>query len=154
MVCCFSSFLFFPLYNGLFKKKKNGGCGWGHTFFGKTSEISRYVTLLLAIPDKTRLHSWNFCNVKFQNQKPRPLEFPIFFLITPGNSTSFLTNLWRFCILFLRYPEKFHILNSLLCLFSSWNSPLSEKVHRTNSKHFSPLVTKVKFLKWKAKIAL
>ena len=132
--------------------KKSGGCGWGHTFFGKTSEISRYVTLPLAIPDKTRLHSWNFCNVKFQNQKPRPLELPIFFLITRGNSTSFLTNLWRFCILFLRYPQKFRILNSLPCLFSFWNSPMSEKVHRTNSKHFSPLVTKFKFLKWKAKI--
>ena len=38
------------------KKKKN----WGHTsFFGKTAKISRYVTLPLAIPDKTRLDSWN-----------------------------------------------------------------------------------------------
>ena len=38
------------------KKKKN----WGHTsFFGKTAKISRYVTLPLAIPDKTRLDYWN-----------------------------------------------------------------------------------------------
>ena len=43
------------------KKKKN----WKHiSVFGKTPEISRYVTLSLAIPDKTRLHSGNFCNVK------------------------------------------------------------------------------------------
>ena len=36
------------------KRKKN----WKHiSVFGKTPEISRYVTLSLAIPDKTRLHS-------------------------------------------------------------------------------------------------
>ena len=51
--------LFFLLYNGLFQKKKNEGCGWRYTyFFGKPPEIYKYVTLPLAIPDKTRLHSW------------------------------------------------------------------------------------------------
>ena len=55
---------------------------------------------------------------KFQGQKPRPLEIPHdFFLVTPGNSTSFLINLWKFHMLFLWYPWKFHIFNPLPCLF-------------------------------------
>ena len=89
-------------------------------FFVKPPEISRYITLPSAIPDKTRLHSWNFCNVELcqlyplKIPEPRPLEIPIFFLITPGNSTSFLTNHWKFRLLFLRYPQKLHVLNPLL----------------------------------------
>ena len=55
-------FLFFLLYDGLFQKKKLRV--WlRHIFFGKNPEISRYVTLTLEIPDKTRLHSWNFSNI-------------------------------------------------------------------------------------------
>ena len=58
-------FLFSPLYNGLFQKKKMGDVvGDILLFFVKPPEISRYITLPSAIPDKTRLHSWNFCNVE------------------------------------------------------------------------------------------
>ena len=39
---------------------------------------------------------------KFQGQKQRPLEIPYyFFLVTLGNSTTFLINPWKFYMLFL-----------------------------------------------------
>ena len=42
VVCCFSSFLFFLIYNGLFKKKKEKWQeGLGNIRFGKTPEIPR-----------------------------------------------------------------------------------------------------------------
>ena len=120
MVCCFSSVFFLPAIQWTIPKKKKKEQGYT-SFFGKSPEISRYVTLPLAIPDKTRLYSWNFCNVKLYLL--HPLKIPErktkatgnsnFFLITPGNSTSFLTNLWKFRLLFLRYPQKFHVLNPL-----------------------------------------
>ena len=53
-------FLFFLFYNGLFQKKKRGGVAGIIFYLEKTPEISRYVTLPLEIPDKARLHSWNF----------------------------------------------------------------------------------------------
>ena len=47
-----------------------------------------------------------------QGQKERPLEIPHhFFLDTFWNFSSFLINPWKFHMLFLWYPEKFHILN-------------------------------------------
>ena len=56
---------------------------------------------------------------KFQGQKQRPLEIPhYFFLGNHGNSTSFLINPWKFHMLFLWYPLKFHILNPLVWIFS------------------------------------
>ena len=85
-------FLFFLLYNGLFQKKKLRV--WlRHIFFGKNPEISRYVTLPLEIPDKTRLHSWNFSNIvlatSLENSRTKnygrqpPLQF-VFFLEQPN----------------------------------------------------------------------
>ena len=59
-------------------------------------EFFIFFTLPLEIPDKTMLNSWIFCKIvldpwKFQGQKERPLEIPhYFFLVTLGNSTSFL----------------------------------------------------------------
>ena len=61
VVCYFSSFFILPALQWAIPKKNN----WEYTsFFGKPPEISGYVTLPLAITEKTRLHSWNFCNVK------------------------------------------------------------------------------------------
>ena len=40
----------------------------------------------------------------FRTKDQVHLKFQYFFLISPENSTFFLTNLWKFCILFLRYP--------------------------------------------------
>ena len=61
---------------------------------------------------------------KFQDQKPRPMEIlHNFFLNTPGNSTSFLIDPLNFHMLFLQYPQIFHVLNSP-CLDFFWNSPL------------------------------
>ena len=58
VVSCFCSFCIFPALQYAIPKK--GGCGWRYTsFFGKLPEISRYVTLPLAILDKARIHSWN-----------------------------------------------------------------------------------------------
>ena len=66
---------------------------------------------------------------KLQAQKPRPkTKRPgeithCFFLVTPGNSTSFLINPWKFHMLFRWYSWKLHILNPP-CLVFFWNSPL------------------------------
>ena len=61
----------------------------GHTFL---------VTLPLEIPDKMKFCPWKF--------------HTIFFLIMPGNSTSFFIDSWSFQILFFQSPWKFHVLNS------------------------------------------
>ena len=57
-----------------------------------------------------------------------PENYTLFFLLTLGNSTSFLINpSCKFQMLFLWYPRKFHILNSPPpyppCLDFFWNSP-------------------------------
>ena len=54
---------------------------------------------------------WCYSLWKFQDQKPRPMEIPHVFLITPGNS-NFLINTWNFHMPFLLYLWKFHVLNS------------------------------------------
>ena len=53
----------------------------------------------------TRGNSAKLCDTpwKFQGQKPRPMKIPHLFLITPGNSTSFLTDPGIFTS-FLQYP--------------------------------------------------
>ena len=63
---------------------------------------------------------------KFQGQKPRLVEIKHdFFLITPGNSTSFSTDLWNLRMTFLHYTWKFCITVKLisygfLCLQHGW----------------------------------
>ena len=129
-VCIIFKFPKFPFchifYNGLFQKtnKQTNSGSWGHTFLKNPPGIFHFFTLPLEIPDKTEHHPWKFCKVVFH-----PLEIPspktktpgnstwFFFLVTPGNSTSFLINLWKFHMLFLWYPWKFHIFNPLPCLF-------------------------------------
>lgn len=100
------------LYSSCFTKgyyRKKQGVWLGTNFFGKTPEICRYVTLPLEIQDKTRLHSWDFCKIvlatplKHSRTKYQDHWKFFFLLTTSGYSTSFLTNLWKSCILFLRY---------------------------------------------------
>ena len=108
--------------NGLFWKnpnRKGGGaedilfwkCLWNFLFF---------FTLSLEVPGKTKFSPCIFHKVVLdpleipQGQKQRLLEIThYFFLVTLGNSTSFLINPWKFhsMWLFLWYPWKFHILN-------------------------------------------
>ena len=78
------------------KKTKQGG-GWGHTLLKNTPVIFCVFTLLLKIPDKTKLHPWKFHKIVLH-----PLAIPHdFFLVTPGNSTLFLINPQKFHMLFL-----------------------------------------------------
>ena len=90
----FVSFLFLLL--SIPKKEKN----WGHTsFFAKPPEISRYVTLPLAFPDKKRLHSWNFCNVRLYQLHPLKIPKPktkTNFFNTARNSMSSTPSLVSF----------------------------------------------------------
>ena len=64
-------------------------------------------------------NSGNFvelCPRKFQDQKPRPMEFAHeFFYITPGNSTSHLIDTWNFHMLFLQYPWKIQVFIQPAC---------------------------------------
>ena len=65
---------------------------------------------------------------KSQGQKPWPLEIPHdFFLVTHGNSTSFLNNSSKFKMLFLWHSWKFHILNPPVWFFLKY-SLLFEKM--------------------------
>ena len=84
-----------------------------------------FLYIPLEVPDKQKQsstlgNSAKLCYIphKFQGQRPRPLEIPHeFFLLNPGNSTSFLINTRKFCILFPWYPWKFHILKPPHLLF-------------------------------------
>ena len=96
---------------GYQKKKEMGEGGGGlRTYFFHKRKFHKIV-----------LHN----TLDIQGPKPRLLfwKFHIFFLVTLGNSTLFLINLWKFHMLFLWYSWKFHILKPL-CLFFFWNSPL------------------------------
>ena len=143
----YSSFFILPALQWLFQKTKQKSKNWRNTsFFGKPPELSRYVTLPLVIPEKTRLLldisvMWSCINYtpwKFQNQKPRLQEITVFF--------SYHT--WKIYVLFGNLA--FYFFDTPRNLMSSNSSPVSF-FPGTNSKHFSRLVTKVTFLKWKAK---
>ena len=58
-------------------------------------------------------------NSKFKNKDPLEIQL-YFFLVTLGNSTLFLiiSPIRKFCMLFLWYPWKFHIMNPPVCIFS------------------------------------
>ena len=64
--------------------KKNSGCFGFVIFPWKFQRKGSF----------TRGNSAKLCDTpwKFQGQKPRPMKIPHLFLITPGNSTSFLTD--------------------------------------------------------------
>ena len=62
--------------------------------------------------------------LRFQGPKQRPLEIShYFFLVTLGNSASFLINPWKLHLLFLWYPWKFHFFNPTFWNFF-WYSPI------------------------------
>ena len=90
--------ILFPI--GLFQKSQRGV--EDIIFWKPPYEIFRSVTLPLEIPEETRFYPWKFCRIvwhpwKFQRQKPRPVEIPHdFFVNTPENSTSCLTDSWNF----------------------------------------------------------
>ena len=64
---------------------------WRYTFLKKGPDISKFVTLLLEIPEKTSFHPWQIVW--------EPVEVPYdFYMNAPENSTSFLTDPWNFCI--------------------------------------------------------
>ena len=107
----------------------------------KPPGIFHFFTLTLKIPDKTKLSSWIFHNIvldPLEVSRPK-IKTPViphyFFLVTLGNSTSFLINPWKFHMLFLWYHWKFHILNPARLpsppsvSFFFWNSPLA--IHET-----------------------
>ena len=108
---------------GLFQKKKQGEL---RIYFSENHPgISFFFfTLLLRIPDKTKLNPLMFHKILLD-----PLEIPrpkaktweilnYFFLVTLGNSTSFLIKPWKFHMLFLWYSWKFHIMGPPICTFS------------------------------------
>ena len=94
--------------------------------FWKTPGIFHFFTLPLEIPDKTQLKPWIFRKIVLDLlEVPRPktktpgLEIlHYFFLITLGNSTSFLINPCKFHMLFLWHPWKFQILKLPVWIFS------------------------------------
>ena len=98
-------------------------------YFLKTSLEFSFFTLPLEIPDKTKLNPWIFHKIvldplRFQGPKQRPLEIShYFFLVTLGNSASFLINPWKLHLLFLWYPWKFHFFNPTFWNFF-WYSPI------------------------------
>ena len=102
------------------KSKQEGEWGWGYTVLKISMEFLIFFTLSLEVPGKTKFNPCISYKVVLdpleipQGQKQRPLEIShYFFLVTLGNSTSFLINSWKFhsMWLFLWYPWKFHILN-------------------------------------------
>ena len=114
---------------------RGGGGSCGYTFLKKTLES--FIFLLYPWKFHTKQsstpgYSTKLCQIpwNFQGQKQIPLEIPhYFFLVTLGNSTSFLINPWKFHMLFLGYHWEFHILNSPppLGLDFLWNSPILKK---------------------------
>ena len=70
------------------------------TYFSeKIHGIFRFVTLLLEILEKRKLHLWKLSKIalqhlEFQDQKPRPTEIPQFFWLGE-NSTLFLLDPWN-----------------------------------------------------------
>ena len=101
------------------KSKQEGGWGWGYTVLKMPVEFFIFF-LSLEVPGKTKFSPCIFHKVVLdpleipQGQKQRLLEIThYFFLVTLGNSTTFLINPWKFhsMWLFLWYPWKFHILN-------------------------------------------
>ena len=110
------------IYLGYCRKKNRLVSGMAYFFWNNSRNIgtviSRFVTLPLEI-HKTKPGNPQNC-VKPYSEIPDDI-----FLIIPRDSTTFLINPWKFCLLFLQYPWKFHIFNPLNLNFLFWNSPLA-----------------------------
>ena len=95
---------------------------WGHTFLKKPREwlgLSLYTWKFWRKQSFTPRYFRKLCYTpqKFQSNK-----FNIIFLITPGNSISFLIDLWISHMLFLQYSWKLHFANPPVWIFF-WSSP-------------------------------
>ena len=105
------------------------GC-WGYTFLKrplKFLDLSLYPWNFQTKWSFTPGNSTKPCYThwNFQGQTPRPIEIPRYFLLDHAWKFHFLfTNPLSFCILFLQFSRKFHVLNPFPCLFFSWSSPL------------------------------
>ena len=91
-----------------FRENPNIG-SWGYTFLKNPWNFSffkLYRQKFQTKPSSTPGYSkkLHYIPWKFQDQKQRPLEIPHFFLVTLGNSTSFLINRLKFHMLSLWYP--------------------------------------------------
>ena len=127
------------LSNGIFQKKSRRLRTY---FFKKTLEflgLSLYPWKFRRKQSFTPENSTKFCYTswKFQRQKPRlveiphefflsPLEIPLLFYLTAGIST---------CSFFIQYPWKFHVLNPPSCLDFFWDSPITELCLRYSVKN-------------------
>ena len=120
--------------------KKGGGVDWGYTFLKNPWNFSVfYFTLGNSRQNKVKAHSLDIPQnyvrspsefpAKRPPQKPRALQpgnSLLFFLVTLGNSTSFLINPWKFHMLFFDTPGNFISLTPprpLLLDHFFWNSP-------------------------------
>ena len=92
------------------EKKHTEGLSLTYYFEKKADFFFVFLgTVPLEIPGKTKLHPQKFGKImcvtslkNFQAKKPRPLENSHeFFLVSLRNSTLFLINPWKFCMLFL-----------------------------------------------------
>ena len=131
LVPCFLKNIYsYPFHSGLFQKKIQTG-GLRIHFFENRPGIFHFFTIPLEIPDKRKFNPWIIHKIVLDSLEiPRPKtttpgNSTLFFLVTLGNSTSFLLNPWKFRMLFLWYPLKSHILNLRFNFF--WDSPISSR---------------------------
>ena len=97
-----------PAIMGYSRKKQTGEVE--DILFWIPRGIFGFLTLPLKILGKTRLYPRN--STKLCSEISKPLENPHdFFLITLGNSISFIINTWKIYLLFFQYPSKIDILN-------------------------------------------
>ena len=103
-------------WNGLFQKKNREG-GSEDILFWKKPWNFFLCSVPMKIPGKTKLHSWKFGTLmyvtslaNFKAKKSRPLEIlHEVFLVFLWNSTLFLINHWKFCMLFYEFSWKFYM---------------------------------------------
>ena len=132
-------------WNGLFQKKNREG-GSEDILFWKKPWNFFLCSVPMKIPGKTKLHSWKFGTLmyvtslaNFKAKKSRPLEIlHEVFLVFLWNSTLFLINHWKFCMLFYEFSWKFYMVTlPLPCLDFFWNSPISKTLCSSNTFLYS-----------------
>ena len=112
--------VYIVLFQKKFKQGEDGG-GVEDMLFWQNPWRFRFVTLPRDIPDKMKLHPWNFQKLlytlwKFQGLYPRLVE--IIHDVFLSTLYILLLGPWNFHILFFQYPWKFHVLNPSLYFFS------------------------------------
>lgn len=96
--------------------------------------IFRFSNLPLEIPGKPNHSSYKLYQIVPQLNEIKNPTLEIWqysFLIIPENSTFSLINLWKFDLLFLQYPWKFHLLTHPLLpvRYFSFNRPFFLMAH-------------------------